>query len=292
MRAKKKTRVYDPFGSSVREQIGRTLTQVGVFTVIEQPRRRTTRALSQRIEANTNEVAFTNQEEPELLLSGTLINYTPSQTSLEAGLSADPLLGPKEGFAPEKLFKLLSERVTEGPDRIAFEVELTDARTNKTIRQMSFDCLPLDWAKAPTDLFGEKLRATFPPPQTPMQEATQACLAKIVNWIGEQYLAWRENPTRLEEAIFDPRIKKIQQGLNRLGYECGKEDGKRGARTEECMTKFLNARGIQEADLKASKGGGEKEAKQYSAVCRSIRQTRWRKAVAAATTACSYARGR
>jgi hypothetical protein len=249
MRAKKKTRVYDPFGSSVREQIGRTLTQVGVFTVIEQPRRRTARALSQSIEANANEVAFANQEEPELLLSGTLINYTPSQTSLQAGLSADPLLGAKEGFAIEKLFKLLSERAPEGPDRIAFEVELTDAKTNRSIRHMSFDCLPLDWAEASTDLFDEKLRTALPPPQTPMQKATQACLAKTANWIGEQYLAWRENPSRLEEAVFDPRIKKIQQGLNRLGYECGKEDGIRGARTEECMTKFLSARGIQEADL-------------------------------------------
>jgi hypothetical protein len=252
LKVKKKTQLYDPFGSSVREQIGRTLMQVGTFTVIEQPRQRKARALQQDKESGTNEAALPSQEEPELILSGTLLTYAPSQTSLNVGLPADPLLGAKEGYAAEQLFKTFSERVTGEPDRVAFAVELADAKTKERIHEASFDCVSQDWASLPTDIFGEGLRASFPPPQTPMQEAMQGCLAKVTNWIGERYLAWRENPPPPADIPFDAMIQKQQQGLNKLGYNCGKEDGKRGPKTQECIEKFLQDNGIQEPDLESA----------------------------------------
>ncbi len=249
-KSKKGTRGSDLLGSSVKEQISRALTQTGAFTVIEQPSQRPASTSRKSKELDKNEAASGNQGEPELILSGTLNTYAPSQTSLDAGMSADPLLGVKQGIAAEKLFRALSDRVTQGPDRIALEVDLADAKTRGSIKQESFECVPPDWDNVPTDIFGDRLRASFSPPQTPMQQATQACFAKIINWIGDQYVTWRASP-RPEVIVSDPKIKTIQQRLNDLGYDCGKPDGLQGARTKECIAKFSREKKIPEGDLDA-----------------------------------------
>jgi hypothetical protein len=128
-------------------------------------------------------------------------------------------------------------------DKISIELRLMDAQAKNEISAIAFHCTPEDWDSTLRGWFDEPLRQALPPPRTPIQKATQACLIKIVNWVGDKYDSWKKNPKQFLN------YRKIQKDLNELGYDCGAVDGRRGLKTETCIQQFLADKKVGEKDL-------------------------------------------
>lgn len=185
--------------------------------------------------------------ETQLEISGTLLAYALSPASVTGGLSEDPLLrelasDPSANGTFQQLFEK-AEGISA--DKISVELRLMDAEAKNEIGAIAFHCAPEDWDSTLRGWFDEPLRQAMHSPQTPIQRATQACLIRIVNWVGDKYDAWKKHPEQF------PNYRKIQKDLNELGYKCGVVDGKRGMRTETCIQQFLSDKEISEKDLES-----------------------------------------
>jgi curli biogenesis system outer membrane secretion channel CsgG len=186
-------------------------------------------------------------EEAQLEISGTLLAYALSPVSVTGGFNEDPLLHELENDpSANNTFQQLFEKA-EGisEDKISIELRLMDAHAKNEISAIAFHCTPEDWESTLKGWFDEPLRQALTPPRTPIQQATQACLIRIVNWVGDKYDAWKKNPEKFLN------YRKIQKDLNALGYSCGEVDGKRGSKTETCIQQFLSDKGIGEKDLES-----------------------------------------
>ncbi|MGE0681098.1 MAG: peptidoglycan-binding protein [Candidatus Binatia bacterium] len=200
--------------------------------------------------AMDTEAADKSEEESgkaHLEISGTLLAYALSPVSVTGGLNEDPLLhelenDPSANSTFQQLFEK-AEGVSE--DKISIELRLMDAQAKNEISAIAFHCTSEDWESTLRGWFDEPLRQTLTSPRTPIQQAAQACLIKIVNWVGDKYDSWKKNPEQFLN------YRKIQKDLNELGYSCGVVDGKRGSRTETCIQQFLADKKIREKDLES-----------------------------------------
>jgi hypothetical protein len=180
-------------------------------------------------------------------ISGLLLEYSLSLASVADGIKEDPLLRELQNDpSASDTFQQLVERAEKvSTDKISIELRLMDAQAQNEINAIAFHCTLEDWESTLKGRFDESLRQAVTLPRTPIQKATQACLIKIVNWVGDKYDSWKKNP----ENFLDYR--KIQKDLNTLGYDCGAVDGKRGKKTETCIQRFLSDKGIEEKDLES-----------------------------------------
>lgn len=197
------------------------------------------------------EVADQSAEEStaaQLQISGTLLAYALSPSSVADGIYEDPLLRElADDPSADSTFQQLIERAKgTNEDKISIELRLMDAQAKNEISAMAFHCAPADWESPLKGRFDDSLRPTITPPRTPIQKAMEACLIKIANWTGDKYDSWKKNPEQF------PNYRKVQQALNTLGYHCGEIDGKRGEKTEACIQQFLSDKGIGEKDLEST----------------------------------------
>jgi peptidoglycan hydrolase-like protein with peptidoglycan-binding domain len=91
--------------------------------------------------------------------------------------------------------------------------------------------------------------STTPPRVTPTPPEPLGQVQQTVREEGGQTAGAPVPPPVTGAIPSDPKVKKIQKGLNQLGYKCGKADGKRGAKTDACIAKFLRDAGIEETAL-------------------------------------------
>jgi curli biogenesis system outer membrane secretion channel CsgG len=243
----------------MKEQIADTLMQTNAF-IVQGHQVSSDGGEAQAVEVKEKgkkTIAGGKPEDVEFMLYGTVTAYTPSQASIPAGVEADPLLGVRsKGSGASSAFKILEQRAKESAnvdqDRVAMDIQLVYARTKQEIGVTSFECNPQDWGDSLGGIFGNMLLTTSVQPQTPMQKAARACVIKVVNWVADKCLEARANPSLFAAPIEippDPKIRRIQKDLNTLGYDCGKEDGKRGVKTEACIAQFLQEARIEEPAL-------------------------------------------
>lgn len=231
-----------PLERGIKQQLTRMLEQSQAFNVIGSSAAMDDEKQGDAEKEGKNIGAL---DEAQLEISGDLNIYDVSLASVAEGVNEDPLLhGLQEDSVAEDAFVLLAENADKiEQDLISFDVRLMDATTSNEIGHTSFQCTAKDWDGTLESWFGKQLRASITPPRTPMQQATQACLIRAVNWVGESYDLWRKNPAAFLN------YRKIQENLNTLGYNCGPIDGIRGPRTETCIQAFLAKTGAEEKDL-------------------------------------------
>lgn len=251
LRTKKDVSERDLLARGMSQQLMAALEQSQAFNVLSyRPARNDLD--EQKSESTTEtEAADTGTEESSeahLEISGFLLVYAVSPASVTSGLNEDPLFrdlenDPAANSAFQQFFEK-AEKISE--DKISIELRLMDMQAQNEISAMAFHCTPEDWKSTLKGWFDDTLRQSMAPPRTPIQQATQACLIKIVNWVGDKYDSWKRNPEKF------PNYRKIQKNLNELGYNCGDVDGRRGTRTETCIQLFLADKRIGEKDLEST----------------------------------------
>ncbi|MBM4255249.1 MAG: hypothetical protein FJ147_05065 [Deltaproteobacteria bacterium] len=133
-------------------------------------------------------------EGAEFLIAGSVTAYQPSQTSLRAGLDADPLLGGKgvkQGGKTTPLAKAFASLPVAKQDRISIELRLIEAATGKIIETTVLEGTPQELSQPRGGLFDEKFSTPSGTLSTPMQKALRVCTIKAVDWIAETGLAHR-----------------------------------------------------------------------------------------------------
>jgi len=251
LRTKKGAHFRHMLGRGASQQLTRMLEQSKAFSVID------LRAGQDEVEtqdppkesaAKTNGENTTASRSAQVEVSGILLGYVLSPASVANGVKDDPLLGELQADpAVESTFQQLAKRAEKtNEDKISLQLRLMDAQARSEINAIAFHCTPEDWESPLKGWFDDALRSAVSLPQTPIQRATRACLIKAVNWVGDQYDSWKKNPEQF------PNYRKIQEDLNKLGYDCGAVDGRRGRKTEACIQKFLSDKGIVEKDLKSA----------------------------------------
>lgn len=238
-------------GRGVSRQLMAVLEQSQGFNVLGYRPERDELAAQESEEAISAEAGDGRTKESgqaQIEISGTLLAYALSPASVGGGIKEDPLLQEVENDPSlDSTFQQLFDKAQElSADTIAIELRLTDAQAKNELSAMAFHCKPEDWESALMGRFNDSMRQTLTPPRTPIQKATQACVGKIVNWVGDKYDAWKKNPQQF------PNYRKIQKDLTTLGYNCGGVDGKRGSKTETCIQQFLSDQGIGEKDLEST----------------------------------------
>lgn len=247
-RSRKRLITRKPLERGITQQLVRMLEQSKAFTVIGRlamPDETKAQNHERQTGAEGEGSSMEASGETQLELSGDLNAYDLSPASVADGVSEDPLLhGLQDDPVAENAFALLAKNAKKiDQDLISFDVRLMDAKTSNEIAHTSLQCTAKDWEESIEGWFGKQLHESIPPPRTPIQQATQVCLIKAVNWVGDWYDLWRKNPERF------PNYREIQKDLNTLGYNCGPVDGIRGARTETCIQEFLAKTGTEEKDL-------------------------------------------
>jgi curli biogenesis system outer membrane secretion channel CsgG len=262
----KGTTVGNPIGSGMKEQIVTALMQTGAFIVLERQALKDVMGeqdlgASGRMKRETA-AAIGELEGAEFLIYGAVTEYLPSQASAAAGVGVDPIFGYLGSGLGGPLFGVLVQRaaaaVMANQDHVAIDIRLVDAKTGRVVSATSVQGNPQDFGGSLGGIFGSVLLGVSAQYQTPMQKAVRACIIKAVNWVADNCLDTREKggqmvnapvPSSTGEIPSDPKIKKIQKGLNGLGYHCGKADGRRGEKTEACIAQFLQDNKIVEAAL-------------------------------------------
>lgn len=263
----KGTTVGNPVGQGMKEQLVTALMQTGAFIVLERQAledvmREQDIGASGRIKRETA-AAIGEIEGAEFLIYGAVTEYTPSQASLSAGVGVDPLFGAMGAGPGASLFGILAKRAAvaafANQDHVAIDIRLVDAKTGRVVNATSVEGSPQDLGGSLGGIFGSVLLGVSMQSQTPMQKAVRACIIKAVNWIADNCLATREKniqlvatpppPSVTVRSRVDANLKKIQRGLNTLGYDCGRVDGKRGAKTNACISRFLEDTGVEETAL-------------------------------------------
>jgi hypothetical protein len=249
LRTKKGAHARNLLGRGMAQQLAYAFEQSMAFNVLGYPPRQEGARASEPEGESERENSGKNLEETgaaQVEISGTLLEYDLSPASVAGGIKEDPLLRGLQGdLSADSTFQRLSERAEKiNEDKIAIELRLMDAQARNEINAIAFHCAPEDWESPLKGRFDDPLRQSMVQPQTPIQRATQACLLKVVNWVGDQYDSWKKNPEKY------PDYRKIQEDLKKLGYDCGAVDGRRGRKTEACIQKFLLDKGIGEKDLK------------------------------------------
>jgi curli biogenesis system outer membrane secretion channel CsgG len=250
LRTKKDAYERNLLGRGMSRQLTSALEQSQAFNVLGyRPARDETEVQESEGAMDTEAADKSAAESGEayLEISGTLLAYTLSPVSVTGGPHEDPLLRELENDpSANSTFQQLFEKA-EGinEDKISIELRLMDAQAKNEISAIAFHCTSEDWESTLRGWFDEPLRRAMSPPRTPIQQATQACLIKIVNWVGGKYDSWKKNPEKFLN------YRKIQKDLNKLGYSCGAVDGKRGLKTETCIQQFLSDKEIGEKDLES-----------------------------------------
>lgn len=251
-RIRKRVVTRKPLERGITQQFVRMLEQSQAFNVIDESRSVQAEVEEEGRERQTDAEGDGNgieaSGEAQIKISGDLSVYDVSLASVADGVSEDPLLhGLQDDPAAKNAFTLLVKRAEKiNQDLIAFAIRLMDVKTNSELGSTSFQCAVDAWEEPLAGWFGERLRQAIPPPRTPIQRATQVCLVRAVNWVGELYDLWRKNPERFLN------YRKIQENLNTLGYNCGSADGIRGPKTETCIQEFLAKTGNEEKNLESA----------------------------------------
>lgn len=250
-RIRKRVVTRKPLERGITQQFVRVLEQSQAFNVVDESRSVQDEVEEEGRERQTGakgDGGIAASDEAQIKISGNLNVYDVSSASVVSGVNEDPLLhGLQDDSAAENAFALLVKRAENiNQDLIAFAIRLMDVKTDSELGSTSFQCA-VDAEEEPrAGWFDERLRQSLPPPRTPIQRATQVCLVRAVNWVGELYDLWRKNPERFLN------YRTIQEHLNTLGYNCGSVDGIRGPKTETCIQEFLAKTGNEEKNLESA----------------------------------------
>jgi len=182
-------------GRGMEEHLVSALRQTGRFSILE-PQEKTVR--NRKGEQIITQVG--SHEEPEFFVSGSVLAYRVSQTSIAAGVAADPLLGIVEtsrGGVPttfaERTFSNLS---TSDSDLVEMALYLFDGKTGWLISETRIAASPQDLSPTLEGMFSAELLRAAVAPEPPTQRAVRAGIIKAVNWIADQCLQYRREQAR------------------------------------------------------------------------------------------------
>jgi|GEM_PF-4487096 len=189
------------FGNGVRAQLVSALEQTGHFTIVnntgpqEVLQRRAltpTGEISERMKDRLGSLGYA-----ELLVAGALTTYQLSKETKNAGIGADLLFREPQAREialdgiVETAKKVFGNLKSTGPDRVALELWLFDAKTGKRLASTTIEGTPNDSGDTIGGLFGPKLATVTIETATPMQRALRGVAIRATNWVADTHAAFR-----------------------------------------------------------------------------------------------------
>jgi len=208
------------FGNGVRAQLVKALEQTKRFTIVantgprEVLRRGTltsTGDISDRVKDRLGSFG-----DAELLVAGALTTYQLSKETKNAGVDADLLFRESQARAValdgivDTARKVFGNLKSTGPDRVALELWLFDARTGKRIARTTIEGTPNDSGDTIGGPFGQKLATATTETATPMQRALRGGAIKSANWVTDTHAAFRAGTLVSPPVAEKKRVSEIE----------------------------------------------------------------------------------
>jgi hypothetical protein len=191
-------------GRGIEAQLVNALRQTGQFTVLE-PQEKTVRG--KKGELITAQVG--SHEEPEFFVSGSVLAYRLSSTSVAAGVAADPLLGTADasrgGTVTTAATRTFSNLSTSEQDHVEMALYLFDGKSGLLIAETHIAASPHDLSPALEGMFSTELLQSAVAPEPATQRTVRAGVIKAVNWLAEHCLEYRRQQAKNPDAD-EPRL--------------------------------------------------------------------------------------